>query len=480
MSKIKFGTAGWRAIIAEDFTFQNVRIAVAAIARFLKASGTSARGVVVAADNRFLSEEFMRVAVEVLAGHDIRSYLCPIGTPTPAVSYESTRRKSAGSINFTASHNPAIYQGLKFDGPNGGPAPVEVTSVLESLAAEIALGGAEVPSLRYDQGVAKGLISSIDPKGPYLARIREIVRLDVVKSAHMRVVADLMHGNAVGYLDLLLKEAGVELRALHSERDPLFGGHRPDPGADELGEAVGMVRSWPAQLGLACDGDADRFGVIDSDGTFITPNEVLAILFEHLVKARSWKGSVVRTVATTQLIDAIAKEHGISVVETPVGFKYIAEAMEKQAIIIGGEESGGLTILGHVLEKDGILACLLIAEVVAARKTGLGEILRELRQKHGEYRTGRIDVELRPGQRERIVASLKSSPPRDIGGLRVLETVTRDGMKFVLSNNAWVLIRFSGTEPLVRCYAEAQSRGGLEGLLSATKHMMDESSGEDE
>jgi alpha-D-glucose phosphate-specific phosphoglucomutase len=471
MAKITFGTSGWRAIIAEDFTFANVKIATAAIAEYLQKSGEASKGLVVAGDYRFLSEEFIKATVEVLAGHGITSYVCPIGTPTPTVSYELIRRKTAGAINFTASHNPAQYQGLKFNGADGGPAPVQVTQALEAGAAALMAKNAPMTEMPYGKAVEKGLVVFIDPKDDYFARIREFVHLDELKKARLKIVVDTMHGNGMGYLDAILQEAGVNLKVLHADRDPFFGGHHPEPGAEELKEASELVKTWPAHLGLANDGDADRFGVIDADGTYFSPNEVLAILFDHLLKTRDWKGCVVRTVATTHLIDAIAKAHNVPLRETPVGFKYIAEVMAKEPIIIGGEESGGLTVHGHVPEKDGVLACLLMAEVVAHEGKNLTAILKSLYQQYGTFYTDRLNLQLRDGLKEVMTDKLKNNPPTELAGQKVKEIVRVDGTKFLLENGEWLMVRFSGTEPLMRCYMEGRSKEGLEKLRTAGKEL---------
>jgi alpha-D-glucose phosphate-specific phosphoglucomutase len=471
VAKITFGTSGWRAILAEDFTFANVRIAVAAIAQHLQQTGEASKGVVVAGDYRFLSEEFMRVTAQVLAGHGITSYMCPVGTPTPTVSYELLRRKCAGAINFTASHNPAQYQGLKFNGSDGGPAPVQVTMSLEALAESIAAKGVKIPELGDEQARAKGLIVDIDPKAEYFSRVREYVKFDALKKARMKVVVDLMHGNGAGYLDTLLQDSGVSAKVLHANRDPFFGGHHPEPGGEELKEAIQLVKTWPAHMGLANDGDADRFGIIDSDGTYSTPNEVLAILFDHLLETRDWKGCVVRTVATTHLIDAIAKAHNVPLIETPVGFKYIAEVMAKESIIIGGEESGGLTVHGHVPEKDGVLACLLMAEVVASAGKNLSAVLKGLHQKYGAFYSDRLNLKLRDGLKEVMTAKLKDNPPSEIAGQKVVEIVRKDGTKLILANGEWLMVRFSGTEPLMRCYMEARTQEGLERLRQAGQEL---------
>jgi alpha-D-glucose phosphate-specific phosphoglucomutase len=471
VAKITFGTSGWRAILADDFTFANVRVAVAAIAQHLQQTGEANKGLVIAGDYRFLSEEFIQLTAQVLAGHGIMSYICPVGTPTPTVSYELIRRNTAGSINFTASHNPATYQGLKFNGSDGGPAPVQVTLSLEALAESIAAKGGKVPELPYAKAEEKGLVAQIDPKPEYFKRVRELVRFDVLKKARMKIVVDLMNGNGLGYLDTLLQEAGVNLKVLHNTRDPFFGGHHPEPGAEELKEAIQLVRTLPAHMGLANDGDADRFGVIDADGTFITPNQVLPILFEHLLKTRDWKGCVVKTVATTNLMDAIAKAHGVELEETAVGFKYIAEIMVKRPIIIGGEESGGLTVHGHVPEKDGILANLLMAEVVASEGKTLSAVLKGLHQQYGAFYSDRLNLKLKDGVKEVMTAKLKDNPPAELAGKKVTQMIRVDGTKFILENGEWLMVRFSGTEPLMRCYMEARTPEGLEKLRLAGKEL---------
>jgi alpha-D-glucose phosphate-specific phosphoglucomutase len=471
LAKITFGTSGWRAILAEDFTFANVRIAVAAIAQHLQQTGEASKGVVVAGDYRFLSEEFMQLTARVLAGHGITSFMCPVGTPTPTVSFELLRRKAAGAINFTASHNPAVYQGLKFNGSDGGPAPVQVTMALEALAESLAAKNTKIPEMAYDLAVEKALVLPIDPKEDYFNRVREFVHFDVLKKARMKIVVDLMYGNGAGYLDTLLQDSGVNLKILHNTRDPFFGGHHPEPGAEELKEAIQLVKTWPAHLGLANDGDADRFGIIDADGTYLSPNEVLAILFDHLLKTRDWKGCVVRTVATTHLIDAIAKAHNVPLKETPVGFKYIAEIMAKEPILIGGEESGGLTVHGHVPEKDGILACLLMAEVVATEGKTLSAVLKGLYQQYGGFYSDRLNLKLKDGLKEVMTTRLKDNPPSQIAGQKVAEIVRKDGTKFILESGEWLMVRFSGTEPLMRCYVEARSPEGLDKLRAAGKEL---------
>jgi alpha-D-glucose phosphate-specific phosphoglucomutase len=471
VGKITFGTSGWRAIMADDFTFANVRIAVGAIAKTLQKNGQADRGLVIAGDYRFFSEEFMALTARVLSGYGVPTYLTPVGTPTPVVSYELLRRGCAGSINFTASHNPYEYQGLKFNGADGGPAPVSVTMALEAEVEALIASGETIPEMALETAREKGMARDIDPKPEYFKRIREMVRFDLLRKAHMKIVYDAMNGCGIGYMDSLLIEAGVQTKLLHMNRDPFFGGHHPEPSVGELTEAMGLVKSWPAHLGLANDGDADRFGIVDSDGTYLTPNEVLAILLNHLLNTRDWKGVVVRSVATTHLLDSIAKAKGVEVRETPVGFKYIAEVMAKEPILLGGEESGGLTVHGHVPEKDGILACLLMAEAAAMSGRNLKSVLSQIHKDFGSYYGDRLNLKLKPGLKETMLERLKNDPPTAVAGKKVESVVTLDGYKFILTGGDWLMVRFSGTEPLMRCYMESRTPEGLEALREAGRHL---------
>ncbi|MDI6784808.1 MAG: phosphoglucomutase/phosphomannomutase family protein, partial [bacterium] len=368
MTKITFGTSGWRAIISEEFTFANVRLVAQAIAQYLKGEKLDNRGIVVGYDTRFLSDKFAVVCAEVLAGNGLPVFLSDRDVPTPAISLEIISRQAAGGINITASHNPPEYNGIKFSPFTGGPAPVEVTSKIEKIANQLIQNGNTPQVLPLAEAIEKGIVQKIDIRTRYLSNIREKIDFETIRKANLNIIVDLLYGTGEGYLDFLLKEAGCQIEVLHNERDVYFGGGTPEPSTKNLAELIQQVQAKKAQLGLALDGDADRFGIIDADGTFITPNQVIALLFLHLVESRGWNGAVVRTIATTRLLDAIAKEKGIKVYETPVGFKYIGELMTQNEIIIGGEESGGLSIYRHVPEKDGIIACLLIAELVAKQK----------------------------------------------------------------------------------------------------------------
>jgi phosphoglucomutase len=459
-TQIKFGTSGWRAIVAEEFTFENVRRAVHGIARHVVSLKPIGARVIVGRDPRFLGETFCSVAAEVLSGYGITPLIIAEPAPTPAISYAVTQAKADGAINFTASHNPPEYNGIKFSTPDGAPALPEVT---KSIEAQIATPNG-VPA---GSASARGA-ENLDPRRMYLSRLREIIDLDQVKKAGLRVVFDPLWGAARGYPDALLREAGVEVQTVHDYRDVLFGGHAPEPD-DHLLEALRVkMRETKAHIGIATDGDADRFGIVDEDGTFFQPNFIIALLFDYLVESRGWKNGVGKSVATTNLINALANHHKIELHETPVGFKYIGELIKNDKIIIGGEESAGLSIRKHVPEKDGVLAGLLCCEMVARRGKSLGQQLQELFVKVGSYYPQRENFRLTPEVKEKFTEKLRADP-REFSGRKVTEVVRKDGLKLILDDGSWVCYRLSGTEPVVRVYSEARSREGLKNLGAAAK-----------
>jgi phosphoglucomutase len=465
---IKFGTSGWRGIIARDFTFDNVRIATQGIAEYLNSkSDTESKLVILGHDTRFLGREFSLAAAEVLAANGLTPLLCQRDAPTPVIAHTIRVRKALGGINMTASHNPAEYQGLKFSTSNGAPATPDVTKQIE---ANIARLQAKNWSFR---GAVIGTFQckTIDPRPDYFKQLRKLVDFAAIKKAKLKVAVELMYGTGRGYLDTLLEDSGARVTLFHSERDPLFGGHHPEPNAEGMAEVSKFVRSDKAQIGLGLDGDADRFGIVDKDGTWLTPNQVLALALYHLKRNRGWTGAVVRTVPTSHQVDAVAGLLGVKVHETPVGFKYIGALMESEPIIVGGEESGGLSVKGHVPEKDGILACLLMAELVATEKKSLGRILKDLEKQTGEFHSDRINVSIPPDKKEALLAKLGAGLD-NIGPFKVEKFITTDGFKFLLPNHEWVAFRASGTEPLIRCYIEAKSQAGLKKLRDACRKLL--------
>jgi phosphoglucomutase len=467
LTQIKFGTSGWRAVMAEDFTFVNVRRAVKGIARYV--AGQKPRGkklrVIVGRDPRFLGETFCAMAADILRAHGILPVIVSEPAPTPAFAYAVAQTKADGVINFTASHNPPQYNGIKFSTPDGCPALPEVTTKIE---AEIGAGDREPETSSANGNGGSEDFESLDVKTTYLKRLVEIVDVDAIRKAKLRVCFDPMWGAARGYSDEFLRHAGVNVATVHDCRDVLFGGHAPEPDDHLLEDLRARMRETGSQIGIATDGDADRFGIVDADGTFLQPNYVIALLFDYLVESRGWKNGVAKSVATTNLINAVAKARGVELFETPVGFKYIGELIMQDKIAIGGEESAGLSIRHHVPEKDGVLAGLLCCEMVAKRGKPLGEQLRDLSNQVGSYYPRRENFRLTHEVKEKFTRKLESGP-REFAGRKIGEVVRTDGLKLVFEDGSWVCYRLSGTEPVVRVYSEARSEPDLEKLATAAK-----------
>jgi len=456
-SPIKFGTSGWRGHIADDFTFANVRLAVAAIAQHLTAKAKHPT-VLVGYDTRFYSEEFSQLAVDILQAHGVRALLGDTFTPTPAVAYEIMRSKLDGAVNFTASHNPAQYHGLKFSSSDAGPALPEITKDIEARVARLIEKDGSVAAASAAESHAKhAAAEKISLREPYLQRLGELVRFDVLRKQGTKFAVDALHGCGAGYLDKVLADHGVAVQAIRTNRDCLFDGSGPDVSGENLSVLSSIVRDSGALAGLATDGDADRFGIIDRDGTWIQPNYILALVYDYLVETRGWHLPPARSVATSQFLDAAAKSHGQTTLQTPVGFKYIGQLIREDKIALGGEESAGLTIRGHIPEKDGILACLLAAEMIAARGASIGEQTRALFKKVGrEFWPVRENLHLTDEQKANAVSKVKVDASTLLGR-KVVSVDRTDGAKFVFEDGSWFLARLSGTEPLLRLYVEAES-----------------------
>ena len=459
---IKFGTSGWRAIIAEEFTVANVRRAVTGIARYVAGKRPSGARVIVGRDPRYMGERFVAIAAEVLGSFGVQPLVIDEPAPTPAISYEVIRSGADGAINFTASHNPPEYSGIKFSTPDGAPALPEATSAIEALIA------ANGDGFGSGFGSAKTAPQSINPKPAYLARLKEIVDLPLIRASGLKVVFDPLWGAARGYSDELLHEAGVPVSTVHDVRDILFGGHAPEPEDHLLNEMRQQMKATGARIGIATDGDADRFGVVDEDGTFIQPNYIIAVLFDYLVESRGWKNGVAKSVSTTNMVNALAEYYNVPLYETPVGFKYIGELIKQDKIAIGGEESAGLSIRYHVPEKDGVLAGLLCCEAVACRKKSIGEQIKDLFGKVGSFYARRENFSLTPEVKAKFTSKMKSDPA-ELSGRKVKQLVRSDGLKLILDDGSWVCYRVSGTEPVVRVYSEAKSAQDLDRLATAAK-----------
>jgi phosphoglucomutase len=451
---IHFGTSGWRAVIADEFTFAAVgKVTEAICAQF---AGQTDRPIIVAHDTRFLGEKFAAECAEIVVGHGFEALVCDGPTPTPTVAHAIRSRHAICGINFTASHNPPEYSGMKLSTEDGAPALPAVTTKVEELLGNPPQNQAKPASPKAAQ--------SFDPRDGYLADLEQKIRFDLIAAAGGHYAYDPLWGTGRGYLDELLRRHGLKVTTIHNWRDVLFGGRAPEPEESHLNDLRELVLSEKCVLGLATDGDSDRFGVIDANGQFITPNQLIPILFDYLAESRKWSGGVARSVATSQLVDRVAKIRGLPVYETPVGFKYIGELINEDKIILGGEESAGLSIKGHYPEKDGLLACLLAAEAVAARHASLSDQLEQLFAKTGRLVSGRTGVQLTPELMPVLKEKLKEEPT-DIGGRKVKSLNRIDGLKIIFEDDSWLLVRPSGTEPLVRIYAESESEKDMEVLL---------------
>ncbi len=494
---IKFGPAGWRAAIARDFTFANLRLAAQAVAEYAKAQPADPNSplhrpppnhnlnpklnpnhpnsplrrrpprLIIAHDGRFLGPQFALAAAEVLTAAGLSPLVCHRATPTPALALAIRHRRAIGGINLAAGHNPPEYAGFQFSLGNGAGATPEVTLAMEAAILRLRRENWNFPAVVTGTFQAK----TMDAQPDYFKQMEKLVDFAAIKKARLRIALDLMHGCGRGYLDALLLKAGAKITVFHTESDVFFGGHPPEPGAALLTEVRQAIRRGKAQLGLATGGDAGRFGVVDNDGAWLAPNQILALALYHLKKNRGWTGSVVRTVLTSHQVDAVARLFGVAVRETPAGFSYIGALMEAEPVIVGGDESGGLSVQGHVPEKDGILACLLMAELVATMRKSLGQILKELARQTGPFYTGRISLPVAPEKKERLLARLAEGL-KSVGEFPVEKCITTDACKFLLPKQEWVAFRASATEPLVRCYIEARSKAHLEILRAAGRALL--------
>ena len=460
---IRFGTSGWRAVISDEFTFDNVRRVTRAVARYLAESpGTEGQGVAVGYDTRFLSENFAAEAAAVLAAEGRPAWLSPVALPTPVLAFAILEGGLAGGINITASHNPPEYNGMKFSTSDGAPAPLEVTDRIEKLSGEVSSAAVSVGAEE---------ISVLQPGEAYFARLGKLVGEDVLGSARLRIAVDSRFGTTRGWLDVFLERCGVEVIRLHDRRDPLFGGTSPDCSGTNLDDLRSAVVDQQLDLGLATDGDGDRFGIVDADGEIVNANLVLALLVDYLHTSRGWDEGVGRTVATTHLVDRVAAEHGFAVHETPVGFKYFQPLLASGRVFLAGEEIAGLSVKGHVPEKDGILAACLVAEMVAATGSAVGTLVEDLFRRVGTVLSRREDRRFAPEQRAALAERLERRPSR-LAGVHVAEVNTIDGVKWVREDGSWVLVRVSGTEPVVRVYAEAGDAAALDALIASGLDMI--------
>jgi len=468
---IKFGTDGWRAIIAEDFTFANVRAVAQSVALYLKEEGLTQRGLVVGYDTRFASEDFAAAVAEVIAASGIHVYLCDRPAPTPVVGYAILNRKAAGSVVITASHNPSQWSGFKFRPEYGGSAPPEVLAQIEAHIPKIVASG-NVEGLPLAEAKARGLVETFDPRPPYRQQVAKLVDLEFLRAAGLRAVVDSMHGAAAGYIQEQLSGDKTQVWELRAARNPMFPGmHNPEPIARNLAPLIQGVRRRKADVGLATDGDGDRLGVVDERGQFLNQHQVFALLAYYLLEVRGQRGPLVKSLTTTRMIQSLGKLYNVPVFETPVGFKFLGPKMIAEDAIVAGEESGGYAFRGHLPERDGVVSALYFLDLMARRGRRPSELLAELYQKVGPHFYDRIDVQLAPEEVPAIRERLARARPDRIAGLAVTGTDTTDGFRFDLEGDGWLLIRFSGTEPLMRIYTEVQDEALVAKVLEAGREL---------
>jgi phosphomannomutase len=454
---IRFGTDGWRAVIGDDFTYANLRRVADAAGRVF-ASDHPGGLVIVGHDTRFEAESFARAAAEVLAAHGLRVQLTDRYLPTPALCWSVGHDAEAiGGVMLTASHNPAPYLGFKLRMEDGGASPVEFTDRVEALLAD-------APPARDNEAASR--VEIVDLMTPYLEALRGMVDETAIRSAGLRVCVDPLYGAGQTYLAETLRSLGVEVTELHGERNPGFGGLHPEPIPPHIDEARAFVKREGLDAAFITDGDADRIGASDGDGNFVNPHRIIALVARHLVEDKGMSGRIVKTLSTSVLVDRLGQRLGLDVTTTAIGFKWIYGEMVKGDVLLGGEESGGIGIPGHVRERDGLLMSLMLAEMMAHRKMSLGGLVADLLELTGPMEYGRSDLKLDPAVRDAFVAAVPTLDPQTLAGLEVRDIVRIDGIKFFLPDDAWLLLRSSGTEPLVRVYAEAPSAGIVDELLA--------------
>ncbi len=467
---IRFGTDGWRAVIADTFTFANLRVVSQAVADYVNKTHTGSQPpqMVVGYDTRFLSDRFAMETARVLAGNNIVTWLTRTDTPTPAVSYNVKHLGAAAGVIITASHNPPRYNGFKLKAAYGGSATAEQCQLVEEEMSEMERQSRGPNIMDYQHALDAGLIRRFDPSWSYYQHLATIIDLDKVSNGELKIVADSMWGAGRNAFSSILARTRSRVTEIRGDLNPGFGGIHPEPIMKHLSELVGAVQREQADVGLATDGDADRIGAIDSRGSFIDPHTVLALTLRYLIEVKGQRGDVVKTISTTMMLDAIARKHNLNLHVTPVGFSHIAELMMQRDVLIGGEESGGISLRGHIPEGDGILMGLMILEIMAHYGVPLHEIVADLQTAYGPAHYARIDVHLehqRP--KKQMIALLEEQVPAALAGESVAHVDKLDGIKFILADESWLLIRPSGTEPVLRIYAEARSPEMVKALLEA-------------
>lgn len=464
---IRFGTDGWRGVMSDDFTFANLRLVAQVVADHFAQQGQAEKGLVVGFDTRFLSDRYAIEVSRVLAANGIQVYLTKSDCPTPTLSYAITNLSAAGGVMITASHNPPRYNGLKLKASFGGSMmPKETQQIQERLDILISEEGHQASLVDYEAALKGKLIRRIDPLPAYLDHIQSLVNLEIIGRSRLRVAVDPMYGAARGYVKAFLQEAGCSVKEIHGEMNPGFAGLHPEPIARNLEGLMDLVAAGPYDVGLATDGDGDRIGAVDATGRFVDPQTIFCLVLRHLVEECKLSGAVVKTVSTTQAANVMAERYELPLFETPVGFNHICALILKNDVLIGGEESGSITIKGHLPDGDGILMALLLVEIMATREEPLRVIIEEMMQDIGPFHYAREDVPVVFSSKEELLDRLVEEAPAEIGGLRIARVDNTDGVKYHLQDDSWLLIRPSGTEPLLRIYAEGRSWDQARGLLA--------------
>ena len=462
---IRFGTDGWRGTIAEDFTFSNVRLCAQGTADLMKQRGWSARGLVVGYDTRFASAEFAAAVAEVTAANGIKTQLCDRPAPTPVVSYNLVHRGAGAGAVITASHNPAEWNGFKFKPDYGGSASPEVAEELEQHIARAEASG-KSERLSLPDARERGLVELFDPEPTYLDHLAGLVDLDGIRRAGLKVVADPMHGAGAGYFTKVLPGGDTSLEEIRGERNPAFPGmSQPEPLAHNLGPLISAVRDSDADVGLATDGDADRLGLVAESGEYVTALQSFALICLHQLEVLQRRGPLVRSITMTSMVDRLGEIYDVPVFDTPVGFKYLGPVMMREDALVAGEESGGYAFRGNIPERDGILSGLMVLDMMVRTGKSVSELLGMLTDKVGPHHYDRRDIRFEEGLRDEIGKRVDEASPSSLGGIKVEGIDTRDGVRLELHGGYWALARFSGTEPLLRLYAEADSPDQVKVLL---------------
>jgi len=464
---IKFGTDGWRAVIAEEFTFQNVAIVTQALADYLNSENFPNRTLAVGYDRRFLSDRFASQVAAQLVANDFQALLFDEAVPTPMVSFEVKTQNLAAGIVITASHNPPEFNGFKVKAPFGGSAPPEITQQIEAR-----LGQTPPKLMSFAEAITTGKVKAIQPSINYGRHIADLVDLEQIKASTAKIIVDPMHGSGARWVEHLLSGGKCQVTTIRANQDAYFGGVNPEPLAHHLQALSESVRETSALLGLATDGDADRVGAVDEQGKFINSHQIVAILLLHLAKVRKLSGAVAVTFSQSTLVKHIAKHFNLPIYETPIGFKYLAELMLTRNVLISGEESGGIGIKGNIPERDGILNSLLLAEAIIASGKTPSELLKSIWQEFGYFSYDRLDLPIEIERGQAFVEKMKSDPPLEIAEEKIVDVATLDGTKLIFEDESWLLLRQSGTEPVLRLYCEASSEEKVEKLLSAARELV--------